>query len=82
MSFRIELFVIDLDRSIRFDEDALGFVVERSEADYASQRRGAVLGMAPAAKLPPTVTAPGSPRSGWPACGARASRPGSRSTTT
>ena len=41
MRFRIELFVIDLDRSIRFYEDALGFVVDRSEADYASLRRGA-----------------------------------------
>ena len=29
-----ELFVIDLERSIRFYEDALGFVVDRSEADY------------------------------------------------
>ena len=41
MSFRIELFAIDLDRSIRFYEGALGFVAERSEADYASLRRGA-----------------------------------------
>jgi lactoylglutathione lyase len=60
MSFRIELFVIDLDRSIRFYEDALDFVVERSEPDYASLRRGdAVLGIAPAAKLPPHGPGPG-----------------------
>ena len=38
---RIELFVIDLERSIRFYEDTLGFVVDRSEADHASMRRGA-----------------------------------------
>jgi hypothetical protein len=41
-------------------EDALGLVLERSEADYASLRRGdAVLGIAPAAKLPPNGHGPG-----------------------
>ena len=59
MSFRIELFVADLDSSIRFYEDVLGFEVERREPDYASLRRGAaVLGLGPIAKLP--AAAPGS----------------------
>ena len=60
MSFRIELFVADVDASIRFYEAALGFRVERREADYASLRRGAaVLGLAPIEKLPPRGEGPG-----------------------
>jgi lactoylglutathione lyase len=60
MRFRIELFVRDVEASIRFYERALGFQVERRESDYASLRRGdAVLGLAPVAKLPPTGESPG-----------------------
>ena len=39
MDFRIELFVADLDRSIRFYELALGFTLERREQDSAWPRR-------------------------------------------
>ncbi len=60
MSFRIELFVADLDASIRFYEDVLGFQLERRQTDYASLRRGdAVLGLGPIAKLPAAATGPG-----------------------
>jgi catechol 2,3-dioxygenase-like lactoylglutathione lyase family enzyme len=60
VSFRIELFVADLDVSIRFYDAALGFGIERREPDYASLRRGAaVLGLAPVAKLPPAGEGPG-----------------------
>jgi lactoylglutathione lyase len=60
MDLRIELFVADLDRSIRFYELALGFTLERREQDYASMRRGqAVLGLAVVTKLPPDGPGPG-----------------------
>jgi catechol 2,3-dioxygenase-like lactoylglutathione lyase family enzyme len=60
VSFRIELFVEDLDASIRFYERALGFRLERREPDYASLRRGdAVLGLGPLSKLPPAGEGPG-----------------------
>ncbi len=60
MAFRIELFVDDLDTSIVFYERALGFRLVRRERDYASlERAGAVLGLAPMAKLPPTGNGPG-----------------------
>jgi catechol 2,3-dioxygenase-like lactoylglutathione lyase family enzyme len=53
MSFRLELFVTDLDASIRFYEDVLGFVLDRRDPEYASLRLGdAVLGLGPIAKLP------------------------------
>jgi len=60
MRFRLELFVQDLDASIRFYEDALGFVLERREMQYASLRRGdAVLGLGDVAALPETGEGPG-----------------------
>ena len=60
MRFRIELFVEDLDRSIRFYKRALGFELGRREPDYASLRRGdAELGLGPIAKLPAHATGPG-----------------------
>jgi lactoylglutathione lyase len=60
MSFRIELFVDDLDASIRFYERALGFRVVRIEADDASvERGGAVLGLGAVAKLPADGKGPG-----------------------
>lgn len=60
MDFRIELFVADLDASIQFYEDALGFTLERREDDYASVRRGqAVLGLGLVTKLPPHGAGPG-----------------------
>jgi lactoylglutathione lyase len=60
MRFRIELFVDDVDASIRFYERALGFRVVRREADYASlELGGAVLGLAPIAKLPAGGEGPG-----------------------
>jgi lactoylglutathione lyase len=53
MHLRLELFVSDLNTSIRFYEQALGFRLERREASYASLRRGnVVLGLGPIAKLP------------------------------
>src|SRR5918994_5775040 len=60
MDFRIELFVADLDESIRFYEVALGFGLDRREDDYASLRRGhAVLGLAAVSKLPLDGPGPG-----------------------
>jgi lactoylglutathione lyase len=60
VSFRIELFVEDLDASIRFYSRGLGFRLERREPDYASLRRGdAVLGLGPVTKLPPDADGPG-----------------------
>jgi lactoylglutathione lyase len=60
MSFRLELFVEDLDASIRFYDRALGFRLERREPDYASLRRGdALLGLGPVAKLPRGGVGPG-----------------------
>ena len=60
MRFRIELFVDDLDESIRFYEAALGFRLTRREAEYASlERGGAVLGLGSIAKLPSDGEGPG-----------------------
>ena len=60
MSFRIELFVDNLDVSIGFYERALGFRVIRREADYASlAREGANLGLGSIAKLPAEADGPG-----------------------
>ena len=59
MRLRLELFVEDLDTSIAFYA-GLGFAVERREHDYASLRWGdAVIGLGPAAKLPPSGPGPG-----------------------
>lgn len=53
MSLRLELFVHDLEQSIAFYSDILGFDVQRREADYTSLRCGTViLGLGPIAKLP------------------------------
>ncbi len=53
MSLRLELFVRDMEASIAFYCDILGFEVQRHEVDYASLRCGTViLGLGPAAKLP------------------------------
>jgi lactoylglutathione lyase len=50
---RLELFVDDLDTSVAFYVEVLGFTVLRRAADYVSLRRGqAVLGLGPVAKLP------------------------------
>jgi lactoylglutathione lyase len=60
MRLRIELFVEDLDASIRFYEGALGFRLVRWEADYASlERGGAVLGLGSIAKLAADGPGPG-----------------------
>jgi catechol 2,3-dioxygenase-like lactoylglutathione lyase family enzyme len=49
----MELFVEDMDVSVRFYRDVLGFQVDRRAEDYASLRRGVVvLGLGPVAKLP------------------------------
>jgi lactoylglutathione lyase len=49
----MELFVEDMDASIRFYCDVLEFQVQRRADDYASLRRGlVVLGFGPVAKLP------------------------------
>jgi lactoylglutathione lyase len=53
MRLRIELFVEDIDVSVEFYRDLLGFQVERRAEDYASLRRGMVVfGLGPVAKLP------------------------------
>ena len=52
MRLRIELFVDDLDTSIRVYERALGFRTVRRGPDYASlELGGASIGLGPAAKL-------------------------------
>jgi catechol 2,3-dioxygenase-like lactoylglutathione lyase family enzyme len=68
MRFRIELFVDDLDASIRLYGSALGFRLIRREADYASlERGGAVLGLGSIAKLPAdgALTLEGGLRRAW-----------------
>jgi lactoylglutathione lyase len=53
MRLRIELFVDDMDASVAFYRDLLGFRVDRRTANYASLVRGlVVLGLGPVAKLP------------------------------
>jgi lactoylglutathione lyase len=60
MRLRMELFVADLDVSVAFYRDVLGFEVERRSEDYASLRRGCVvLGFGPVAKLPERGDGPG-----------------------
>jgi lactoylglutathione lyase len=60
MRLRLELFVDDLDVSIAFYRDLLGFHVARRAGDYASLRRGpVVLGLGPVAKLPAAGSGPG-----------------------
>jgi catechol 2,3-dioxygenase-like lactoylglutathione lyase family enzyme len=49
----MELFVDDLDVSVAFYVQLLGFTVARRDDGYVSLRRGAVvLGLGPTAKLP------------------------------
>ena len=56
----MELFVDDLDASIAFWRDVLGFRVARRDEGYAGLQRGTVvLGLGPVAKLPPSGTGPG-----------------------
>lgn len=53
MRLRMELFVDDVDVSVSFYCDVLGFRVDRRAEDYVSLRRGVVvLGLGPVAKLP------------------------------
>jgi lactoylglutathione lyase len=53
MSLRLELFVVDMDRAIRFYRDVLGFALLGRERDYASLGHGEVVfGLWPVAKLP------------------------------
>ena len=53
MTLRLELFVDDLDASIAFYGDLLGFSTDRREEDYAALRNGdAVLGLGLAGNLP------------------------------
>ncbi len=60
MDFRIELFVSDVETSVGFYEEALGFRLDRLDADYASLRRGkAVLGLGAMTKLPEDGLGPG-----------------------
>ncbi len=60
MRLRMELFVEDLDASVAFYRDVLGFRVERQAGDYVSLRRGGVvLGLGPVGKLPETGDGPG-----------------------
>ena len=52
-SLRMELFVVDLPRSVDFYRSVLGFEVERHQENYASVRDGGVvLGLAPVTNLP------------------------------
>jgi lactoylglutathione lyase len=56
----MELFVDDLDASVAFYGDVLGFGVERRDEGYVSMRRGTVvLGLGPVAKLPERDEGPG-----------------------
>lgn len=53
MRLRMELFVTDVEVSVAFYREVLGFRLERRGEDYASLRRGqVVLGLGPVAKLP------------------------------
>jgi lactoylglutathione lyase len=53
MGLRFELFVVDMETSIAFYRDVLGFEVMRRDPGYASIRSGRViLGLGPIAKLP------------------------------
>jgi lactoylglutathione lyase len=60
MRLRLELFVSDLQASVAFYTEVLGFQVMRADPDYVSVRTGAVvLGLGPVAKLPETGVGPG-----------------------
>jgi lactoylglutathione lyase len=60
MRLRMELFVNDLDVSVAFYRDVLGFRVQRRTDDYVSMVHGlVVLGLGPIAKLPGTGDGPG-----------------------
>jgi catechol 2,3-dioxygenase-like lactoylglutathione lyase family enzyme len=60
MRLRAELFVDDLDASIRFYTEVLGFEVVRRNDGYASVQRGLVVfGLGPVDKLPESGTGPG-----------------------
>jgi catechol 2,3-dioxygenase-like lactoylglutathione lyase family enzyme len=53
MRLRLELFVDEVDASIAFYTDVLGFVVVRRDDRYVSIRRGhVVLGLGPVSGLP------------------------------
>lgn len=53
MSLRLELFVRNVDKSIAFYQEVLGFELVRREPDYASVRSGKVtFGLGPIEKLP------------------------------
>ncbi|SRR5581483_847969 len=53
MSLRLELFVQDMEQTIAFYVQILGFEVLRREEDYASLRNGTcIFGLGPIAKLP------------------------------
>jgi lactoylglutathione lyase len=60
MRLRMELFVDDMDASVAFYTQLLGFEVTRRAEEYASLRRGlVVLGLGPVAKLPDHGDGPG-----------------------
>jgi lactoylglutathione lyase len=60
MRLRLELFVADMDASVRFYTDVLGYRVVRREETYASLRRGAAaLGLGAVATLPEDGAGPG-----------------------
>ena len=64
MRLRLELFVADLDASIRFYERVLAFELQRREPDYASLRADdVILGLGAIAKLPDRDPGPGFTRS-------------------
>jgi len=53
MTLRLELFVDNLDASLTFYENVLGFAIERRDVDYIALRNGAaVLGLGLARSLP------------------------------
>ncbi len=60
MRLRLELFVADLNRSVAWYVEVLGFRQIRADPSYASLQRGSVvLGLGPTAGLPPDVTGSG-----------------------
>jgi catechol 2,3-dioxygenase-like lactoylglutathione lyase family enzyme len=60
MRLRLELFVADLERSIAWYVEVLGFGLVRADLGYASVQRGdVVLGLGPTAKLPADGGGPG-----------------------
>jgi len=63
MRLRLELFVADLEPSVAWYVEVLGFGPVRADRSYASVQRGdVVLGLGPTAKLPPDGTGPGHTR--------------------